>query len=479
MSATPAPASPPQDSPESTDEPRRGELLAYGATTIGTDLASEPTARMVVPVLNIGLGFNPALAGSLGMIRLLWDSFTDPVMGYFSDNFRSKWGRRRPLILLGAVLMAITSIAMWTFPRGATESFTMVYILVGLIAFTTSQTIFSVPYGALGMELSRTYHGRTRVMLFRSVFQKAGLFIQPWLFPLVSLAVFADVLQGVRMLAAVLAVILVALAANCFRHTRERVVVQPTQARSGFFKSMWSIARSIHFIRVTYIYVVMLFLIGFYYLFGMYICIYHLFGGDVTLGSTHWAGVNTVGHGLALVTIPLVGWVAKRFGKHVALKGSLMMTGFGYLLFYVFMNPAYPYLIYVVPIFYSTGYSAIFILLPALLADVIDVDDLENGERCEGLFSASASYFMKIAYALASGLAGLTLVLVGFDAELGTAQPPGAMEAMKMVFSFLPILLLASAFWLLRNYPLTETYILEVQQKLKARNAAAGEGRCS
>ncbi len=472
MSDTPHPTPASATSSNPTDEPDKGELLAYGSTTIASDLTSEPCARMVVPVLNIGLGFNPALAGSLGMIRLLWDSFTDPLMGYFSDNFKSRWGRRRPLILVGGLLMAITASLIWTFPRGASENFTMAYILVALLAFTTSQTIFNVPYGALGMEMSRSYNGRTRVVLYRSFFQKAGYFITPWLFPLVSLAIFTDVLQGVRILTSVLGIMLVLAVINCFRCTHERTITPPSRPRTGFFKSMWAIASSIHFIRVTYVYVVMLFLIGFYYLFGMYICIYHLFDGDVTVGSTHWAGVNTVGNGLALVSIPLVGWFAKKYGKHVALKVSMAMMAIGSLLFFVCMNPTYPYLIYIVPVFYSTSNSAIFIILPSLLADVIDVDDLAHGERREGLFAASASYFMKIAYAIANGLSGLTLVLVGFNADLGSAQPEGTMLAMKMVFSFLPIVLLGTAFLLLRNYPITEAYITEVQAKLKARNEA-------
>ena len=118
-------------------------------------------------VLNLGLGMNPALVGLLGALPRLTDAITDPLMGYISDNTRSRWGRRRPYIFCGAILVGIVFALLWQLPDNRSENYYFWYFLIGSFLFYLAYTVFVTPWVALGYELTPDYHERTRLMGFR------------------------------------------------------------------------------------------------------------------------------------------------------------------------------------------------------------------------------------------------------------------------------------------------------------------------
>jgi GPH family glycoside/pentoside/hexuronide:cation symporter len=107
------------------------------------------------------VGLDPWLAGIALTIGRVWDAVSDPLMGSISDRTRSRWGRRRPYILLGAVPLALTYVAMWVPPLGWSQMELFVYLTVTDIAFNTLITVVTIPYASLGAELSSDYHERT------------------------------------------------------------------------------------------------------------------------------------------------------------------------------------------------------------------------------------------------------------------------------------------------------------------------------
>ena len=94
--------------------PRR---LAYGLGAFVNNLLGAASGGMMI-VLNLGFGMDPSLVGWLGMLPRLTDAFTDPVMGYISDHTRTRWGRRRPYIFVGAIVTAILFVVLWQLPAG-------------------------------------------------------------------------------------------------------------------------------------------------------------------------------------------------------------------------------------------------------------------------------------------------------------------------------------------------------------------------
>jgi GPH family glycoside/pentoside/hexuronide:cation symporter len=137
--------------------------VAYGLGAFVNNLLAAASGGMMI-ILNLGLGLNPATVGLLGALPRITDALTDPMMGYVSDHTRSRWGRRRPYIFIGAIFAAITFALLWQLPREQSETFYFVYFLVGSILFYLGYTIFATPWVALGYELTPDYHERTRLM---------------------------------------------------------------------------------------------------------------------------------------------------------------------------------------------------------------------------------------------------------------------------------------------------------------------------
>ena len=126
---------------------------------------------LAFPVYNMILGVSPALIGVALLIPRLWDAFTDPLMGVISDNFHSRWGRRKPFIVIGSIFMGVSFGLLWMAPTEWSETLKIAYFIVFQIFFFTFFTIFYVPYTALTYEMTPDYNERTRVMSVTAFFK--------------------------------------------------------------------------------------------------------------------------------------------------------------------------------------------------------------------------------------------------------------------------------------------------------------------
>jgi GPH family glycoside/pentoside/hexuronide:cation symporter len=465
-----APASAPASDAKPEIDVPRGELIAYSLPEASNNIAGNVMSSLANPILVTTLGMSPASVGFVLMLRGLWDAVTDPVMGFVSDNFRNRFGRRRPFILAGGLLMALTMIFAWWFPTTKGDTITLIFFGVGVFAFATAQTIFSVPYGALGFELSSTYHGRTRVQMGKALSSRVASFAGPYLFPFCLLGVFGGALTGVRWLSALVGVLVVVSVVITFLKTKERT--QTTAAKDNFFKAILSTARCPEFLRITFIYAALLFTLGAFGVFQYFLVIYYVFAGEVAKGAAFSALVETFANVLVLVAIPVISWACKRFQKHNALRIALGLMIVGSCLQLVLINPTYPWLMFFSPFFYSLGIVATFMILGTLMADAVDADELRTGQRREGLFSATAAFMMKSMLAIAVGLSGVLIEATGFDVALGGNQAPGVFDNMRHLFAAKAVLMVA-CLAVLHKYPLTQERLAEIQAELKLRRDAA------
>ena len=153
--------------------------VIYGLGAFVNNTLADAIGRMMI-VLNLGLGMNPALVGLLGALPRLTDALTDPMMGYISDNTRSRWGRRRPYIFVGAISVAIVFTLLWQLPPGKSEGWYFWYFLAGSLIFYLGYTVFATPWVALGYELTPDYHERTRVMAVQNFMGQLAYLLSPW-----------------------------------------------------------------------------------------------------------------------------------------------------------------------------------------------------------------------------------------------------------------------------------------------------------
>lgn len=206
---------------------------------------------------------------------------------------------------------------------------------------------------------------------------------------------------------------------------------------------------------------------------GTLLTIFWVFEGDALAGSTLSGYVGTLGIASSFLFLPVVNWGCRRLQKHRALRMALLWMSLGTLLNWFFIRPEQPYLQLVLPIFFSVGISSVFTILPTMMADVTDIDELSTGVRREGMFGAVMSLLMEMIGTLTPIAAEVVLVATGFDASLGANQEPETFVRLRVVLSFVPTVIILSALLVLWRYPLTRERMEAVKKELAICRAAA------
>lgn len=140
-----------------------GQKVAFGLGMLANQMFPAALGIFMV-VLVQDMGFPTWMWGILFFLPRAYDAVLDPVMGFISDNTRSRWGRRRPYVLIGAVILGISFVAMWQLHRSDGLAHNFVYFLGWSLVFFTGLTVFSIPYVAIGYEMSDDFHERTSIM---------------------------------------------------------------------------------------------------------------------------------------------------------------------------------------------------------------------------------------------------------------------------------------------------------------------------
>lgn len=455
------------------------QKICYGAGVSVSGFMNALPVNMFMPVFNIALGINPALLGIVLMVYRAWDAVTDAVMGNLSDNVRTPWGRRRPFIVVGAVLAGIMMPLFWQVSPHWSQPVMIAYIVVmGLLLYTCT-TIWGMPYYSLGMELTPDYNERTRIMAVRSVFEKLMAIFSGWMLALASLEIFADpatgepdLANGVRHISwlAGLIVIVLGMLPGLFVKERYYTKEASKQAKISLFKSL-----KMTLSNRPFLYLMVAYLLNFVGLLmtvslGQYLCIYYVCGGDLQQAGIIQGLRGTLMFGAGILGIPLWAWVSQKIGKKHTLGVIILMGYARSALTQICYTPEHPYLMILPDLFMAAFGSALWMLVPSMVADIADYDELHTGERREGSYSSVSSWLLKLAGTLTVGLSGLILVKTGFDVtEYGNSQPPAVLQRMMNVHIFLPAVFWTVALVCLLRYSLTHQMMLDIRQKLETR----------
>jgi len=469
-----------------------GQKLAYGAGAFVNNLLAAASGGMMI-VLNLGLGMNPALVGLLGAIPRLTDAFSDPVMGYISDNTRSRWGRRRPYIFTGVFVAAVFFIILWRIPGGHGEMFTFWWFLIWSILFYAGYTLWVTPWVALGYELTPDYHERTRLMGTQNFVGQLAYVVSPWFLWIMNSGTFfrntagePDQVAGAAGLAVVVALVTVGLGILPALFLRERPVVgEPHEGESrqrpkglranmtDFLQGFGITMKSGPFLKLC----LATFLVfnGFILIsaFASYVIIYYVCAGDQEMGARYVGLAGTVGGLSTFAVVAFITWLATRMGKRRAFMLGVGISVLGYLLKWVCYNPAHPWLVLVPAPLMAFGLGTLFTLVPSMVADVVDTDELETHERREGMYGSIFWWTVKLGLSAALAGSGYLLNFTGFDVNLGADQTPTAITLMRLSDAGIPALTSLVALWAVFTFPITEERAHLVRAKLEARRGKA------
>ena len=418
----------------------RSTAWIYGSVSLPLAIISYPLAVWIPRLYSTEIGIDLGLIGLVIFCAAIFDAISDPAMGFMSDRFQTRWGRRKPWIAIGVPIYAV---AVWML-LNPDQGSTVLYLALFFILLRLATTILGLPYAAWGMELSAEYHTRTMIQSAREKYVLAGLIVASAIV-LISEEVFDN-----RSASFVLSnfswviVTLLPLTALIVLLKVPEVAV-PAAPRVSIVASLRQMTRNKLFFRLLMI--------------ELLIAGGENFRNTLSLFFVQdYVGADRVGRlyvlyfGVGLLAIPVWDWIARRFGKHQSLATAMVLVSIiaiaCFMLDYGQITEFYV-------LFALKGFCfGAFAYLPrAMLADVVDFDTVRSGTARPASYFAILGFMTKCAASF-GGLSLPILGLVGYSVARNVTNGPTELMWLGILYAIVPTLMFVVAFYLCVTWPL-------------------------
>lgn len=557
------------------------QKFIYGMGSLANDSQAAWIGQMVV-ILILGLGLNPIWVGLIGCIPRIFDAIIDPIVGFSSDNARTRWGRRRPFIFFGAIAAGILYMLMFQLHAENSATFNGWYFLIFQILFFAAFTCYSIPWIALGYEMTPDYHERTNLQSWSRVFAQVPWLLAPWcwaiMFSFKNPETGApDQVLGARTVSIVIGCVIIAAGVLPAIFLKEHFanLPKPKKITGDFVKNLTSDLKLKMVLKVVSISAIItvvgqflvpwgqiaplnriLIIIGVIFLEGtlfllinaiptgrklfkdigitfknklfvkicattflifngfmlsstfiIWVIFFYVFQNAGSSDVAYAAGGKLLGvYGTfsAICTVCVVAfipWLSRKLGKRNAFFVTIPISIIGYAMKWIGYNQVHPanselwpllnnggvvnffkvcaivarehYLLLACAPLIVFGLGSLFTIILSMVADVCDYDELETGERREGMFSAVYWWMVKLGLALASFIGGVLLVKTGFDQNLGLGQATSTLFWMRFFDVTIPIVTSIIAIFIIMTIDDSEEKAHEVRRQLEERRGKA------
>lgn len=469
--------------------------VAYGAGDLGPAITANILAFFLLFFFTNVAGINPGLAGSILLIGKIWDAINDPIVGVLSDRTQNRMGRRLPWMLWGAIPFGIFYVLQWLVPHFSNDPATNQWWLVGYyilvaILFNTAYTAVNLPYTALTPELTQDYNERTSLNSFRFLFSIGGS-IASLLLAQVIFALFkpsaaasggscnAGVMQY-TVLGIVCAVIAIVALYWCVWGVRRQVMVAERRRLETESTEIIPLPEQL---RIAFSNRPFLYVIGIYFCSWLAVqitaSIIPYFVVNVMQRGDQFIPVLLAVQGTALVMLFVWTEVSKRVGKK-----AVYFMGMGVWIIaqagLYFLKPGQIGLMYVLAVMAGFGVATAYLIPWSMVPDVVELDELQTGQRREGVFYSFMVLLQKVGLAVGLFLLGQGLAIAGFKETVpcqpAPEQPPSAIAAIQLAIGPLPTLVLLIGLVLAYFYPITKEVHAEILLKLQERKRQQAQG---
>ena len=402
----------------------------------------------------------PLYVAPILLIGGVWDAINDPLIGVLIDRVRSRWGRRRPFFLLGALPYGLFFTMLWWVPAWTDQWSLAIYYTVAYLLYDTAFTLVSVPYSALTPELTEDYDERTSLNGYAQAVSIAGGLIAAVAVPTLKDA-FIDPKTGFFIAGLIFGIFALLPYLMLFFAIQERYA-DTIQVSYKVIPAIKMTLRNKPFI----------------YAAGIFL--------------TAWAAVNLVGTqllyylkylmnmendfdailgllmGTGLLCTPLVVWLSKKIGKQKAYVTS--MTWWVLILLILAILPTHMgSFIYILAVFAGLGVAAAHVIPASINPDVIEADELETGFRREATFYGILVFLQKVGTAIMLALAQFIFSQTGYIPDV--AQNQSTLMAIRILVGVAPALLLVISLWLAWKFPIDKTKHSQIRAELALKRS--------
>jgi len=456
-----------------------GQKIAFGLGMLANQLFPAMLGIFIVILID-KLGFPGWMLSAIYFVPKLFDAITDPIMGFITDNTKSKWGRRRQYVIIGAIITGASFAFMWQLYAEDSVNYNFYYFMIVSLFFYLGITIFSVPFVAMGYEMSDDFHERTSIMATSQLIGQLAWVFAPWLWVIMyDVSFFPSAEEATRTLAVYAAIFctFLAIIPGIFIKSKSTLnenyePLNLKNASRSFDLIIRGFKEALKIVPFRKLCIATFFIFNAFNTtagFSFFIIKYYLFNGD---GQGIWPTLfGCVG---ALFTtfliIPVVARMSRVMGKKKAFIWSQGISIIGYVSLLFLFVPGKPYLFLFALPFISFGIGSLFTLMMSMTSDVIDIDELNTGKRREGIFGAIYWWMVKFGLAIAGLLSGLILSFIDFKSGAPT-QTYETMFELRLFFSAIPMIGTLIAIWVMSDYSVDEEKSKEISAELAKRKA--------
>lgn len=429
----------------------RGAMIAWGIGTLGPVTVLTATNALLLRFLTDNYGLAAGLAATLIAASKFYDAFADIAMGVVSDRTTSRWGRRRPYLIFGAVLLAISILAIFAAPAFASESARVGYMAAVMVFYATAYTVFNVPYMAMPGEMTRSYHERTELMRWRVYAVGLAIIIASAAGPKL-LDLFGGGASAYAKMALAFAPIVVAAGIVAFLGTAGTPATERTLTHHSFAEQIRSAASNTPFVTLIMVKFITLMSLGVQAIFPFFF--QRILGvPNGVLGSYFfWQSA------MFLVAPSLWLWCSKRWGKKATFMGALAISLPVWLSWALAVHGEPLWLVYARGVLIGISGSGVILMGQSMLPDTMEYDFQCTGLRREGIFAALYTTVEKLSGAIGVALVGALLGVYGYvQSRTGAAeQPASALWAIRICMAYVPAAITLAGMAVLAFYKLDE-----------------------
>jgi GPH family glycoside/pentoside/hexuronide:cation symporter len=443
----------------------RKTKIIYGFGDLGFSLTTTIIGAYFLFFLTDVVGIQPAVAGIAILVGRTWDYLNDPLIGHLSDRTRSRWGRRRPFLLFGAIPFALAFMLMWYRPAYESQAALVVYYSLAYVLFDAAATFVYMPYFALTPELTDDYDERTSLTSYRMFFSIFGSLLA-FTVPMMIVGTFSPQ-NAARVL--IMAVIFGTVSALplwlVFFNTREREVFI-SQEKPKMIASLKAAFKNRPFVFGAVIYLL------------TWICMdilqtTLLFFIKYVLGME---GQSEILMALifvtAIIALPFWEYVSRKMNKRMAYAFGIGFWAVVQIILIIVGPSVSAGLVYFLCVMAGIGVGAAHVLPWSIIPDAIEWDEYQTGERHEGIFYSLITLMQKVASSIAIPLVGVLLSVTHYQAN-SSVQPASAVLGIRMLVGPIPAVFLTIGIIFALKYPLDRMQFSALVDELQIRREKA------
>lgn len=403
----------------------------------------------------------PIYASPVMLIGTIWDAINDPIVGVIADKVHTKWGRRRPFFLIGAVPFGVSFIMLWWVPPVSSDFFLMLYYLIAYILFDTFFTFVCVPYGTLTPELTQDYNERTELTGFRMGTSMAGGLLAAFFVPVIASA-FPEAKTGYLVMALIFGILAMLPYFLLFFKIKEKYQGTPSSDLS-IFQSFTYTLKNRAFRFAAGIYMTSWMTVAMVQSLFIYYVTYWM---NMAQQLDYLLAVVQLA---AFIFIPIIVKISDKTGKTKAyIMGMIWWTAV--MLSLAFLPSDAGNIVYIIAALAGAGIAAAHVIPWSIIPDVVDDDELRTGHRREGTFYGYMVFIQKAGTAVMLAIIPWVLSRTGYIPN----QPQNVQTttAIRMMMGFIPTVLLTISMFLAWKFPITPEKYSSIRQQIAAKKAA-------